>query len=182
MTETAVVSIGPVSRWTDDQTKEFRLLTEAVYPPDDEADWPGATIEWARPEMGVRVVDPSGWLVSYVGVLTREGTLDGAPVLIGGIGGVKTHPEARGMGYARLGMERATSWMLDHSGIDFGLLVCQEDLLGYYGSMGWDEFTGTLLTRRHGETVEFTFNRVMTLPLRSPAPTVGVIDLKGPPW
>jgi GNAT superfamily N-acetyltransferase len=180
--EEAIASIGPVSRWTDEQTSELRRLTEAVYPPEEESDWPGRYLDWARPEMGVRVVDASGWLVSYVGVLTREALHDGQPVVIGGIGGVKTHPDARGLGYAALGMEHATRWLLDQPGVDFGLLVCGDDLLVYYGNMGWKQFNGTLLVTQDGATVEFTFNNVMTRDLGRAGPTEGVIDLLGPPW
>lgn len=178
----ATASIGPVSRWTDEQTRQLRLLTEAVYPPEESADWPGADLEWSRPEMGVRVVDLAGWLVSYVGVFTREATHDGEPVLIGGIGGVKTHPDARGMGLAALGMDKATEWLVETARADFGLLVCQDELLDYYGRMGWKVFEGTLLTTQHGDKSEFTFNRVMTLDLMNEAPADGVIDLQGPAW
>ncbi|HEX6946776.1 MAG TPA: GNAT family N-acetyltransferase [Acidimicrobiia bacterium] len=178
----AIASIGPVSRWTDEQTRQLRQLTEAVYPPEEEYDWPGAALEWSRPEMGVRVVDAAGWLVSYVGVLTREALHDGNPVLIGGIGGVKTHPDHRGMGLAALGMEKATQWLFEHAKADFGLLVCQDELLGYYGRMGWKVFEGTLLTKQRGEKTVFTFNRVMTRDMVATAPTTGVLDLQGPAW
>jgi hypothetical protein len=178
----AVVSIGPVSRWTDEQVAEYRELTEAVYPPDAVADWPGRKLEWSEAELGVRVVDTSGWLVSYVGVLTREGTLDDEPVVIGGIGGVKTHPDARGLGYAALGMRRATDWFHELGKVDFGLLVCEPGLIGYYNNLGWVEFNGSVLTTQGHRRVEFTFNRVMTQTIGAEAPVTGVIDLMGPPW
>ncbi|MCI0679282.1 MAG: GNAT family N-acetyltransferase [Actinobacteria bacterium] len=182
MITSPVVSIGPVSLWTDEQVVEYRELTEAVYPPRTAADWPGRKLEWSQAEMGVRVVDPSGWLVSYVGVLTREGTLDTAPVTIGGIGGVKTHPDARGLGYAALGMRRATEWFHEQHGVDFGLLVCEPGLISYYENLGWVMFDGVLLTTQGAATVEFTFNRVMTQTIGRPAPVTGIIDLSGPPW
>jgi len=178
----AVVSIGPVSKWTEDQLGQYRDLTAAVYPPAENADWPGRKLDWAGAEMGVRVVDDSGWLVSYVGVLTREGLLDDKPVVIGGIGGVKTHPDARGMGYAALGMRGATEWFQQQPRVDFGLLVCDSSLLGYYANLGWVEFVGRLLTTQGGTTVEFTFNSVMTQPIHSHAPETGTIDLLGAPW
>jgi hypothetical protein len=178
----AVVSMGPVSRWTEEQVREYRELTEAVYPPEENADWPGRKLEWAQATVGVRVVDPSGWLVSYVGVLTRNALLDGRPVVIGGIGGVKTHPDARGLGYAALGLTQATEWFREQPRVDFGLLVCDSSLLDYYGRLGWLRFDGRLLTSQNGTTVEFTFNQVMTQPIHFPAPRSGVIDLQGPPW
>jgi hypothetical protein len=178
----AVVSVGPVSKWTDEQLKEYRDLAEAVYPPAENANWPGRALDWSPMELGVRVVDRSGWLVSYVGVFTREATLNGEPVIIGGIGGVKTHPDARGAGYAALGMRTASEWFGRQPRVDFGLLVCDQGLLGYYANLGWVEFKGTLLTTQGDRSVEFTMNRVMTQPVHAPAPEDGVIDLLGPPW
>ncbi len=178
----ATASIGPVSVWTDEQTRELRKLTDAVYPPEEPDSWPGAVLDWSGPEMGVRVVDSDGWLVSYVGVLVRDSLHDEQPVRIGGIGGVKTHPDVRGMGLAALGMDKATEWLRDDARADFGLLVCQDELLDYYGRMGWKVFEGTLLTEQRGESRVFTFNRVMTRDLVAPGPTEGVIDIQGPAW
>ena len=45
-----------------------------------------------------------------------------------------------------------------------------------------DADSGRLLVRQWGETEEFTFNQVMTYPIRSSSAPEGVIDLLGPPW
>ena len=106
-------------------------------------------------------------LVSYVGAIERDCLHDSKQVRIGGIGGVMTHPDARRKGMAALGIARA---------IDFF------SLLGYYTRLGWREFGGTLLTKQHDKTVEFTFNRVMVVDIAEQAPPYGVIDLLGRPW
>lgn len=158
-----------------------RALSQAVYPPDEVKDWPGRAIAWARPEYCVRVHGEDRALVTYVGVVIREGTQDGKAVRIGGIGGVMTHPAARKQGHAERGMKRAIEFFNDE-GIDFALLVCEPRLLGYYGRQGWQELTGELLVRQRGEASTFRFNKPMTLAVRSEAPTTGTIDLCGPPW
>jgi aminoglycoside 2'-N-acetyltransferase I len=157
-------------------------LAAAVYPPETVADWPGHHLEWSDVTHCARVFDETGLLVSYAGVLVHDGALDGRPVRIGGIGGVKTHPDHRRRGLAALAMGRAVAWFRERGDVDFALLVCESRLLGTYGRLGWSEFGGTLRTLQRGVPEVFTFNRVMTHSVRSEAPDAGLVDLAGPPW
>lgn len=159
-----------------------RTMSQAVYPPEEAENWPGRHIEWAGSEWCVRVWGDDGELVSYIGILIREGSHDSQPVLVGGVGGVQTHPMARRKGYASRGLRKAADFFREHTGVDFALLVCDTHLIPFYARLGWREFNGKLLVRQHGEAEEFTFNRVMTLGIDSEAPVTGTIDLCGPPW
>jgi aminoglycoside 2'-N-acetyltransferase I len=176
------VTLGRLADLSESDRDELRALSLAVYPPVASVDWPGRRVEWSPAEWCVRIHDDAGALVSYVGISLREAQHEGRPVRVGGIGGVKTHPSARGRGLAARGTERAIAFFRDDIGAAFALLVCDPRLLAYYGRLGWREFTGRLLVRQRGATVEFTFNRVMTCAVRSPAPEDGTIDLLGPPW
>ena len=158
-----------------------RALAAAVYPPEEIAKWAGGHLEWADSQWCARVFDEAGALVSYAGILVRDGLAGGEPVKIGGIGGVKTHPGHRRRGFAALAMARAVEWFRERD-VDFGLIVCEPRLLGTYGRMGWREFPGELRVLQHGVPETFTFNRVMTHHVRIAAPARGVIDLCGPPW
>lgn len=172
-----------LDRTTDlsaDDRASIRALSQAVYPPEAVKDWPGRHIEWAKPGWCVRV-HADGTLVSHVGVVIRDGTHDGLPRRIGGIGGVMTHPAARRKGYADAGIKRAIEFFCEEAA-DFGLLVCEDRLREYYGRQGWRDFGGELLVRQRGERTAFVFNRVMTLAVRVDAPISGTIDLCGPPW
>ena len=155
-------------------------LTRAVYPPDQFAGWAGRDVEWSPPEWCVRVSD-GGALASYVGVYLRPAEADGRAALVGGVGNVKTHPEARGRGLAALGLRRAAEFFAA-AGADFGLLACEPPLVGYYARLGWVPFGGRLVVRQRGAAAEFTLNRAMTLAVRSAGPVVGTIDLCGQPW
>lgn len=174
-------SIHTPESLTQAQREAIRVLSQAAYPPEEMADWPGRTIEWAQLEQRVVVWADDGRALSHAGIVLREASADQTPVRIGGIGGVMTHPEARRQGLAALAVSIAVDWMRDQ-GVDFGLLVCREALVPYYESLGWRRHSGPLIVTQHGEATEFTFNLPMVRALGTEPPATGVIDLKGPPW
>lgn len=166
---------------TDADRAAVAALGAAVYPPAEHAHWPGRHLEWDTPEWCVRVHDDGGALVSFAGVYLRDGTLDGNPVRVGGVGNVKTHPAARGRGFAAAAVRHAAEFFAER-GAAFGLLVCRVDLVAFYGRLGWRPFTGRLVVRQRGEATDFMLNGAMTLAVRAEAPAAGTIDLCGPPW
>jgi hypothetical protein len=101
---------------------------------------------------------------------------------VGGIGGVKTHPASRGRGFATTAIQRALAFFRDQGDVDFGLLVCELDLVPFYERLGWRRFPGELLITQRQVTVPFTFNLAMTTTIRLQEPLTGTIDLLGPPW
>lgn len=176
------ITIKPLSEWGEEELADLGAVTRAVYPARDYVDWPGRLIEWARPEWGIQVRDEGGDLVAYAGLVIRDGSHDRRPARIGGVGGVKTHPNHRRRGYAGEAMQSAHRFFSEAAGVDFGLLVCEESLIPYYERLGWQLFDGELLTQQPAGKVRFTFNRVMVIPITGTAPKAGVIDLNGPPW
>ncbi len=179
---TAAVTLKPMSDWTTQERVDLDELSRAVYPPEDHATWSGRHFDWAGPDAGIQVTAPDRGLVSYTGVTVRDAGLDGRAVRIGGIGGIKTHPQARRQGFAALGVRRAIEAFHERLDIEFGLLVCDHELIPYYSRLGWVDFGGQMLTEQQGRTVPFTFNRVMVIDIMSPAPRTGTIGLRGPPW
>ena len=182
MVENAGISLDRVADLSDIDRAAIRALSLAVYPPEVAAAWPGRHLEWARGEWCVRVWGPEGSLASYTGIILRQSSWDGRSARVGGIGGVMTHPAARGRGHAVHGIRRAIEVFREHGGVAFALLVCEPGLLGYYARLGWKEFAGRLVVRQHGEPADFTFNRVMVHDVEAAGPTSGTIDLMGPPW
>jgi GNAT superfamily N-acetyltransferase len=159
----------------------LRVLSAAVYLPEQAASWPGRFIEWASPQWSVFCRGDDGRILSHAGALARDGLVGGRPVRIGGVGGVKTHPEARGRGLASAAVRRAVELLREH-GADFALLVCEPGLIPFYERLGWVPHDGGLVVRQHGKSIEFTFNLPMVHPLRDATLPAGVIDLVGPPW
>jgi GNAT superfamily N-acetyltransferase len=160
----------------------LRTLTAAVYSPEVVASLPETRVTWAPAEWSIRVWDDAGALVSHVGLLARDALMDDLPVRIGGIGGVKTHPAARGKGFASAGLREAVRFFSDELRVAFALLVCLPPTIPFYERQGWRRFDGTLLVQQPDGTIAFTANLPMVLPIRAPAPANGTINLCGEPW
>lgn len=169
-----------VDELSSEETEALRALSEAVYPPDSTDPWPGQSIEWAEAQWCVICWDDDQAL-SHVGLVLRDGLHDERQVRIGGIGGVKTHPHFRRQGLASQAMKQGVEFFSEHQ-VDFGLLVCENDLIPVYEKLGWQTHRGSLLVTQHNVKGEFTFNLPMTHTVGIDGPREGVIDLQGPPW
>ncbi|MGH7392724.1 MAG: GNAT family N-acetyltransferase [Candidatus Rokuibacteriota bacterium] len=176
------LDLKPVAEVSDDERAALSALTRAVYPPEALATRPGRHVQWAPPDYRVLVWDPEGELVSHVGLVVRAGTVDGAPVQIGGVASVKTHPRAEGRGYASAGLRLAAAALNEGHEVAFSLLVCQDHLLSFYNRLRWLVFPGRLVVEQPAGPTVFTINRPMVLSGLRPAPRDGTIDLNGLPW
>ena len=164
---------------SDDEANALRALNAAVDPPRPGADQVASRPGWAPLEWSILIRDEGNQLVSYVGALTRLGLCDGEQVLIGGIGGVETHPAQRRKGYAGAAIRRATDFLRRELGVDFSLLVCQTHLICYYQRFG---FSGDTFMEQNGVTTAYTSSKVMVMPGKKALPSCKVLDLCGLPW
>lgn len=167
---------------TADERTALRALSDAVYPPEVAAAWPGRALEWAPPEWGVIGWSEDGCARCHAGIVVREARWNDRPVRVGGIGGVKTHPAVRGRGHATAVIRRAVEFLRNEADVVFALLVCEPALVSFYERLGWHLFRGAVLVAQHGETVPFTFNLPMTVPVCNTENPTGTLDLMGPPW
>ena len=166
----------------DDEAEALRALNAAVDPPQPDAAHVSSRIGWAPLEWSILIRDEDNQLVSYVGALTRLGLCDGEQVLIGGIGGVETHPAQRRKGYAAAGVRRATDFLRQELEVDISLLVCGTDLLCFYQRFGFSAFAGDAFVQQYGEKTMYTSSNVMVMPGKKAVPPCKVLDLCGLPW
>jgi hypothetical protein len=159
---------------TADETAALQALSTAVYPPEIAAKLPGRSIEWAPAQWRVICWNELGQALSHVGVVLRDGQVDGSPVKIGGVGGVKTHPSLRRRGLASTGITRAIQFFSEQK-VDFALLVCEPDIVPIYERMGWRPFSGRLFVTQNGERCLFTFNLPMIHSVSADGPSDGEI-------
>jgi aminoglycoside 2'-N-acetyltransferase I len=150
-----------------------RLSSEA-FPPD------GDDIKWAEGSWNVLVWE-NDEIVSNVGVLERLVRVGSQPVRLGGIGGVATKVERRRRGLAGAALKLAQAFMRDELAVDFGLLVCENYMIPYYGKFGWQLVkVKTWIDQPQGK-VAFP-DPVMILPVCKSEWPDGEIDLCGMPW
>ncbi len=176
------LDIIETARLSDETVEALRALHAAVYPPTPRADNAPSRQEWAPPQWSVMIRDLDQQLVSHVGVLTRLGLCDDKAILIGGIGGVKTHPSQRGKGYTGAGLRRAIEFLQGEMAVDMSLLFCGPRMRGYYQRFGFGSFLGDTLARQDGAKILFPRDEVMAKPAVESLPKCAALDLCGLPW
>ena len=102
-------------------------------------------------------------------------------LLIGGIGGVSTHPDARRKGYASVALNAAVQTLRDRQDAQFGLLFCEPHNAPFYRARNWQAFTGEVYVEQPEGRVLFTAMAPFVFDLKR-APRRGTIDLCGLPW
>ena len=176
------LDIIATAQLSDEEAQALEALNAAVYPPKPGADETSTRREWADPQWSILIRDADHQLVSHVGVLTRLCLCDGENVLIGGIGGVETHPSQRRKGYAGAGVRRATEFLRNERRVDMSLLFCGPRMLSYYKRFGFSNFAGDTLVRQDGAKTLIPRSEVMVLPAMKPLPQCAALDLCGLPW
>ncbi len=83
-------------------------------------------------------------VVSNVGLLVRRCIAGGAPVRVGGVGGVATLTTHRGRGMAQ-SLMRAAHGKMRELGLEFGLLQCPDERITFYESLGWRQVVVPML-------------------------------------
>lgn len=166
---------------SDLQKNNIQRLRSAVYPPEVLATLPGLAFTWASPQWSVLLWDQDE-LVSRVGLIVREIVSNSETKLIGGVGGVMTHPEKQGKGYASQAMREASRVFDEKLNVAFALLFCRPHLVEFYKRLVWKPFQGQVFVEQPNGRVEFSANGAMVLDVKESAPLNGSLDLNGLPW
>ena len=166
---------------SDAQRTTLEQMSLLAFPPAVTETLPGRFFSWDPPQWSV-LVWAQGELTTRVGLVVRDGWVDGVPKRMGGIGGVMTHPDRQGQGLAGHAMREAARLLADELQVDFALLFCSPAMIGFYQRLQWQPFQGQVLIRQAQEKVEFTIYGAMVLDVREQAPITGVLDLNGSPW
>ena len=168
-------------QYSEAQQNGLAQLHAAVYPPEVLETLPARFFTWASPQWSVFLWD-EGELVSRIGLIVREVVSNGGAKSIGGVGGVMTHPEKQGKGYASHAMREAARLFAEELQVAFALLFCRPHLVEFYKRFQWGTYQGLVFVEQPQGKIEFSANGAMVLTVVEEAPLQGVLDLKGLPW
>lgn len=118
---------------------------------------------------------------SHVGMLQHTVKVNDQPISVGGIGGVITHPEHQGKGFAKVLMKEAENYFKKKWHLEFGMLFCFDRLLPFYKSMGWQHIQDDVYVFNKTEKVIWT-DEMMVLPLTAKQWPKGDVDIDGYFW
>jgi GNAT superfamily N-acetyltransferase len=145
--------------------------------------WLAATHGWATRYAGFDwylTARAGSKVVSIAGVVERDGAVGGQAARLGLLGGVLTLPAFRGRGLGSEVVGRATQLIEDELGCDFGVLMCGDELVGFYERLGWKHAPNAVEYERFGATRLVEINTmVYECGNRSLPP--GTIELSGLP-
>jgi len=120
-------------------------------------------------------------VVSHIGVLKHIISVNGQPLIIGGIGGVVTVAEERKKGYAGLLMQYTARFLKHFWGVEVGLLFCLPQMISYYEMLGWHLVEhGVLIDQPTGKMVSPL--KVMVLPCTGYLWPDDEVELRSQPW
>ncbi len=174
MEETLQINIRHSENLSEIENREIEEVDHLAFtgPPDD--------VDWSSPEWFV-VGKLAGHVVSIVGILKRCIRVGDTLLEVGGVGGVATHPDYQRRGYGSALLQRASVFMHIDLRVDFGLLVCDQDMVSFYRKLGWQTAQQEMVFDFQG-TKRLFKEKTMLLPLGERPWPRGTIDLCGPPW
>jgi GNAT superfamily N-acetyltransferase len=122
-----------------------------------------------------------GELFSHVGVLRHTVFVEDKPVIVGGVGGVATLPDAQKKGYAKMLMRHAAEFFEREWKVDAGLLFCLPLMIAFYESLGWQTVSEPVLIEQPNGAIESPIG-IMVLPFNDNVRQNGKVELRSLPW
>ena len=138
------------------------------------------TLQWRHKDLHFLVYD-KGELVSHAGILKHIVSVNGEPVLVAGLGGVVTVPEAQRQGLARQAVQHAMRHAESEWKVEAGLLFCRSTMVHYYEALGWQLVKAPVMIEQPGGNIPSPLH-VMVLPFGQMTWPSGVVELQSLPW
>jgi GNAT superfamily N-acetyltransferase len=126
-----------------------------------------------------------GRLVGNCRLLHRRARAGENELVLGGIGNVCSHPDARGIGAAKACMLAAAEYMRQSGKVDFGMLFCGKAVAGFYRKLGWREIENDVIRSMSPPVgAERVHGPVMICPGQKTLEQwpAGPVDLNGENW
>ncbi|MCB0356741.1 MAG: GNAT family N-acetyltransferase [Bdellovibrionales bacterium] len=136
--------------------------------------------QWATPNWTIALLGNDNSLIGFLNIIERELLFDDQEIDASGINNVIVFNPYRGLGYGEVLMQRAQEFFTEELKSDIGLLLCADEVSGFYEKLGWKKFKGPLLYDQPNEKLEwhqnvYLFSSKVKLDFEK-------IDLCGLPW
>jgi aminoglycoside 2'-N-acetyltransferase I len=138
------------------------------------------TLHWRHKDLRFLVYD-NGEPVSHAGILKHVVSVDRIPVLVAGLGGVVTVPEAQRKGFARQLVQHAMRFAESDWKVEAGLLFCRRQMVAYYKALGWEMVESPVTIEQPRGKIPSPLH-VMVLPFGKMGWPVGTVELQSLPW
>jgi GNAT superfamily N-acetyltransferase len=138
------------------------------------------TLRW-RPKDLRFLAYENGELVSHAGILKHVVSVSDEPVLVAGLGGVVTVPEAQRHGFARQLVQYVMRHAESEWKVDAGLLFCRSTMVAYYEALGWQLVLAPVIIDQPDGNIPSPLH-VMVLPFGKMSWPPGAVELQSLPW
>ena len=88
---------------------------------------------------------PNGCVAAHAAAMRREAAAFGRTWRLGGLSGVFSFAQVRGLGWGR-GVAARAAELLAERGSEAALFCCDEGNVGFYRGLGWERLPGNTLT------------------------------------
>ncbi|HEY1629459.1 MAG TPA: GNAT family N-acetyltransferase [Tepidisphaeraceae bacterium] len=137
-------------------------------------------LQWRRKDWHV-LLEIDGFLVSHAGIVKKQSLSVGdEQLMVCGIGGVVTIPEARNHGYARQVLQSAITFIAEDAESEFAMLFCREALIDFYSQENWMELPTPVFIQQTNSIPSPL--AVMIKCVRPRKWPVGPVRVNGLPW
>jgi predicted acetyltransferase len=137
-------------------------------------------IKWAEPEYYVFATADSV-IIGRLGVIERMVSVNDRSLKVAGISGVITRSEYREKGIASYMLQKAVSFFTSDLGINFGLLLCRDEVASVYEKLGCRVVEGPTTFDQPNSKMIYP-SLTMVLECGQEHWPIGAIDLCGLPW
>lgn len=136
---------------------------------------------WAEPDHTILLMAESGDVLTFYNIVLRQCRFDDDPRLIAGINNFITPQEHRGAGYGTDVMKEAAGILFEELSVEYGLLLCADELVPFYSRFGWYKVNSQLYFDQPDGRKQWQAN-IMLLSRNGNIIFPEKIDLCGLPW
>lgn len=139
-------------------------------------------ISWAKPDWTI-IYTKNNELITFYNIIKRRVHFNDKTYIVAGINNVVTLPAHRGKGYSSKLLSSTKNFLFDDLEVDYGLLLCAEELVSFYQLLGWYEVHSDLFFQQPTNQIKRWAAKTMLLSNGKKKKIYPKkIDLCGLPW